>query len=63
MSAPLDHEWETVSRHRSTDGVVGYQRCRCGARRIVLTHGGVHPGPDDAVLAEPGSLRFRAQAR
>ncbi|WP_308817721.1 hypothetical protein [Pseudonocardia alni] len=36
MSTPLDHEWETTSRHRTSDGVVSYQRCRCGAWRIRL---------------------------
>ncbi|WP_226354772.1 MULTISPECIES: hypothetical protein [unclassified Pseudonocardia] len=36
MSTPLDHEWETTSRHRTADGVVSYQRCRCGAWRIRL---------------------------
>ncbi|OLL98864.1 hypothetical protein Ae406Ps2_3391 [Pseudonocardia sp. Ae406_Ps2] len=36
VSTPLDHEWRTASRHRTSDGVVSYQRCRCGAWRIRL---------------------------
>ncbi|SFN45994.1 hypothetical protein SAMN05216207_1014132 [Pseudonocardia ammonioxydans] len=36
MDTPLEHEWETASRHRSSEGVVVYQHCRCGTRRIRL---------------------------
>lgn len=34
MSTPLEHEWETVSRHRTSEGTVRYRRCRCGVWRI-----------------------------
>lgn len=66
MSASLDHEWEPVSRHRTSDGVVSYLRCRCGSWRIRLAPAGGPPWPDgdpgDArgTLAEPVRGRRRA---
>lgn len=30
------HAWETESHHRTSEGVVMYQRCACGAWRIKL---------------------------
>ncbi|WP_197519805.1 hypothetical protein [Pseudonocardia sp. HH130630-07] len=36
MSAPLDHRWRPESSHRTSDGVVTYLRCHCGAHRIRL---------------------------
>lgn len=30
------HAWETESHHPTSEGVVVYQRCPCGARRIKL---------------------------
>lgn len=28
------HAWETESHHPTSEGIVLYQRCACGARRI-----------------------------
>ena len=30
------HLWRTSSRHLTSEGVVGYQRCRCGRFRVLL---------------------------
>ncbi|WP_166443460.1 hypothetical protein [Tsukamurella sputi] len=30
------HTWETESHHPTSEGVVMYQRCACGARRMKL---------------------------
>ncbi|NMD56050.1 MULTISPECIES: hypothetical protein [Tsukamurella] len=30
------HAWETESHHPTSEGIVMYQRCACGARRIKL---------------------------
>lgn len=32
----LEHVWETSSQHRTSQGVVRYQRCHCGLRRITV---------------------------
>jgi hypothetical protein len=32
----LEHAWETSSQHRTSEGVVRYQRCHCGLRRITV---------------------------
>jgi len=32
---PEGHIWLTRSRHSTSDGVVSYQRCRCGLWRVV----------------------------
>jgi hypothetical protein len=32
-----DHDWRTQSRHPTSDGVVSYQRCRCGSSRILVS--------------------------
>ena len=29
------HSWTTHSTHDTSEGLVGYQGCRCGAHRIV----------------------------
>ncbi|MEU3476328.1 MULTISPECIES: hypothetical protein [unclassified Rhodococcus (in: high G+C Gram-positive bacteria)] len=29
------HTWTTHSTHNTSEGLVGYQGCRCGAQRIV----------------------------
>ena len=31
------HSWQTDSLHPTSDGLVVYQVCRCGQRRIVVT--------------------------
>jgi hypothetical protein len=30
------HRWETTSSHVTSDGWVSYQRCHCGATRVLL---------------------------
>lgn len=30
------HRWETTSSHMTSDGWVHYQRCACGATRVLL---------------------------
>ena len=32
-----EHTWQTRSCHSTSDGVVGYQRCRCGRWQVVVT--------------------------
>ena len=32
----LTHSWETESHHPTSEGVVMYQLCSCGVRRIKL---------------------------
>ncbi|MBN9736341.1 MULTISPECIES: hypothetical protein [unclassified Pseudonocardia] len=49
MSTPLEHEWEPVSRHRTSDGVVSYLRCRCGSWRI-------HMAAQEAASATSGTV-------
>ncbi|WP_067711311.1 hypothetical protein [Nocardia yamanashiensis] len=34
---PADEPFETLSRHRTSEGTVIYHRCACGAIRIRLT--------------------------
>ena len=51
MGTPLEHEWETASRHRSSEGVVVYQHCRCGTRRIRLAR-----APTSDVLLQEGRV-------
>jgi hypothetical protein len=41
-----DHQWHTASSHRTSDGLVTYQRCRCGRWRIRINDG------SDRVMAE-----------
>ncbi|WP_278262974.1 hypothetical protein [Nocardia sp. AG03] len=36
MSSHHTHTWRIESCHRTSDGLVAYQRCRCGVRRIAL---------------------------
>jgi hypothetical protein len=31
-----EHAWQTRSRHPTSEGVVRYQRCRCGSWRALL---------------------------
>ncbi|MEU4321460.1 hypothetical protein AB0H20_29230 [Nocardia fluminea] len=38
MNSHPAHTWQIESRHRTSEGVVAYQRCRCGARRVVVDH-------------------------
>jgi hypothetical protein len=37
-----EHGWQTRSRHPTSQGVVRYQRCRCGSWRVLL---GPRPAP------------------
>lgn len=37
MTAHGVHFWRTESRHATSEGVVTYQRCACGQRRITVT--------------------------
>ena len=32
-----EHLWSTDSEHPTSEGVVSYQRCGCGGRRVTLT--------------------------
>jgi hypothetical protein len=32
-----DHDWRTQSDHPTSEGMVSYQSCRCGSRRILLS--------------------------
>ncbi|MFC4376910.1 hypothetical protein ACFO5K_22735 [Nocardia halotolerans] len=41
MSRHSTHTWWIESCHRTSDGLVAYQRCRCGARRVALGGAGV----------------------
>jgi len=50
MRDPLPHDWHLLSRHRTSDGEVRYERCHCGAQRIVAITGETavpvaHPRP------------------
>ncbi|MEV6062364.1 hypothetical protein [Nocardia asteroides] len=35
MNSHSSHTWWIESCHRTSEGLVAYQRCRCGARRVV----------------------------
>ncbi|MBS4100426.1 hypothetical protein [Tsukamurella paurometabola] len=49
------HAWETESHHPTSEGVVVYQRCACGARRIKLVGRTVEvPVSEPAVAAQAG---------
>lgn len=39
------HLWLTVSHHRTSEGLIRYERCGCGVHRVVRPQG------DDRVLA------------
>ncbi|WP_280339930.1 hypothetical protein [Nocardia neocaledoniensis] len=41
MSSHTSHTWWIESCHRTSDGLVAYQRCRCGVRRVVVGDPGV----------------------
>ncbi len=32
------HRWQLQSRHWTSEGLVGYQRCDCGGNRVVMVH-------------------------
>lgn len=34
MNSHNTHTWWIESCHRTSEGLVAYQRCRCGARRV-----------------------------
>ncbi|MDO3649729.1 hypothetical protein [Nocardia mangyaensis] len=36
MSSHTTHTWRIESAHRTSEGLIAYQRCRCGARRVVV---------------------------
>lgn len=36
MDRHSTHTWWIESCHRTSEGLVAYQRCRCGARRVVV---------------------------
>ena len=65
MSTALDHEWEPVSRHRTSDGVVTYQQCRCGSWRIrleaALTSGFLLHGTRNRDVLETVAEPFRGR--
>ena len=35
MSEKNGHDWQTRSRHWTSDGIVSYQSCHCGAWRLL----------------------------
>jgi hypothetical protein len=35
MISTHQHSWQTSSSHRTSDGLVTYQSCRCGRWRIL----------------------------
>ncbi len=37
MHTRHEHRWTTESDHTTSEGVVAYQRCACGGRRVILT--------------------------
>ncbi|MGW5877978.1 hypothetical protein ACWFMI_15685 [Nocardiopsis terrae] len=32
-----EHRWTTDSTHATSEGLVSYQRCRCGGHRVTLS--------------------------
>ncbi|MFD3509795.1 hypothetical protein [Nocardia sp. NPDC058666] len=38
MNTHSSHTWQIQSRHHTSEGLVAYQRCGCGARRVVVDH-------------------------
>ncbi|MFJ9553321.1 hypothetical protein ACIRPH_05870 [Nocardiopsis sp. NPDC101807] len=36
MGTRHEHLWSTESDHTTSEGVVSYQRCACGERRVTL---------------------------
>ncbi|MGW5318322.1 hypothetical protein [Nocardia thailandica] len=49
MNTHSSHTWRIESSHRTSEGLVVYQRCRCGARRVAAAH------PDHGISTElPG---------
>lgn len=56
MTSYPTHTWRIESCHRTSEGLVAYQRCRCGARRVVVGDPGVSisgelRGHDDGLAA------------
>lgn len=41
MNSHTTHTWRIESCHRTSEGLIAYQRCRCGARRVVVGDPGV----------------------
>ncbi|WP_029150587.1 hypothetical protein [Microbacterium indicum] len=47
-----EHAWATASAHATSEGVVRYVSCPCGARRVDLQpYGAVVPAPLSGVVA------------
>ncbi|WP_169847157.1 hypothetical protein [Rhodococcus triatomae] len=36
MNREHRHSWESASRHRTSEGMLHYQRCACGRWRMAL---------------------------
>ncbi|MEJ3651593.1 hypothetical protein WEH80_01115 [Actinomycetes bacterium KLBMP 9759] len=36
LKGPDPHHWRTVARHRTVEGRIRHQICRCGATRVLL---------------------------
>ncbi|TWJ11943.1 hypothetical protein LX16_2686 [Stackebrandtia albiflava] len=50
MAGRHQHEWFVESAHHTSDGLVAYQRCECGHRRVAVAtlraeSGREDPGP------------------
>lgn len=37
MRTEHEHHWTTESAHTTSEGLVTYQHCACGRRRVTLT--------------------------
>jgi hypothetical protein len=49
------HVWRTRSKHLTSEGLVSYQRCLCGAWRVFVTPGRELAGPDVVGGADRGT--------
>lgn len=57
------HTWQTQSCHRTSDGLVSYQRCHCGLWRVLLDEpGGVQAVTSEVAPADDVGL-VRSQVR
>jgi hypothetical protein len=37
MTVQHEHSWHTASRHPTSEGMVSYQRCGCGAWQVLVS--------------------------
>ncbi|KAB1656269.1 hypothetical protein F8O01_10360 [Pseudoclavibacter chungangensis] len=56
MRNDCPHEWLTESRHRASAGLLRYERCACGARRISVSQDAGDRGTTSVeALRRPGT--------